>query len=88
MDKDYLTFAFAFITIIFMIFILCGAMAFFNYHSTKTMCERYNGYGYYTEFEGHWYGHFECLIYLEDGSKIPLHDFKTMQIKEPMLRGS
>lgn len=79
----------------FFAFIIFGVGGYFEYNSyqdKKQECKDWNEYGYVTEFVDNWKSFssfdndYECLIYMNDGTKLPLDDFKTMAIKQPMLR--
>ena len=59
---------------------------YIQYQDYKEECQRWNDYGYVTEFVGDYGDYYNCLIYMQDGTKLPLRDFKTIAIKEPMLR--
>ena len=58
---------------------------YMEYLQDKDDCNQYNQWGYVTE----WYGSYGsvsagCLIFMQDGTKLPLGDFKTMSIREPL----
>ena len=61
-----------------------------TYYYDVEECQNYNGYGYVTGWDGSCNDFFNCegrcLVYMTDGTKLPLDDFKTMAIKEPMVR--
>ena len=82
-----------------MIFLICLGFilfitlwAYYDYiNEPDRDCNKYNTYGYITEYQCNDFWEFfegrcECLIIMEDGTKLPLDDFKTMAIKQPMVR--
>ena len=84
------------LTLLFMLFAI-GALAigtwaeYANYKRTIVECDTYNDeYGYYTEMsKGSFWsegGTPKCLIIMEDGTKLPLEDYKTINIRQPMTR--
>ena len=78
---------------VILIIFLSAFITFIGWSSHKTdlrECEDYNSYGYYTEIGGDLWdslnGREVCLIIMEDGTKLPLRDFKTMSMKNAKVR--
>ncbi len=80
--------------LLFLFFVIFGVGGFFEYNDyqdAKKECKGWNEYGYVTKFVDNWIGFwsfdndFVCLIYMDDGTKLPLRDFKTMAIKQAMV---
>lgn len=62
----------------------------FQYNYDIRNCEEYNSYGYITEstesFWDVWNGKPSCIITMEDGTRLPLRDYKTMAIKNARVK--
>ncbi len=60
-----------------------------GYTSDIKECKDYIDYGYFTEVKGNFWDSLNdrtiCLIIMEDGTKLPLNDFKTMSIKNALV---
>lgn len=76
--------------LIFMFCVFVIMASFFQYKGDIKDCENYNSYGYYTEVVGDFWDVFNgqniCLIVMEDGTRLPLTDYKTMTIKNALVR--
>ncbi len=75
--------------VLFLFIVLAiSLLAYFEYKSEIRECNDYRTYGYVTEVNGNYWDNFNgrdiCLITMEDRTKLPLNDFKTMSIKNPL----
>ena len=81
-----------------LIILMCSVLAglvillgYVGYRGDLRECQDYNDYGYFTEIKGNFWttafiSRSACLIIMEDGTKLPLSDFKTMSIKNAKTR--
>ena len=62
----------------------------FKYGSSVRECQDYNSYGYVAQVKGDYWtiltGREVCLIHMQDGTKLPLKDFRTTVIKTALIR--
>ena len=90
MDEDLKSIIPIGIVLMLLITLFVGFLGYVQYKSELTDCEAYNNYGYFTEVIGDYWDNFNgkdvCVIHMEDGTQLPLDDFKTMSIREPLRR--
>ena len=71
--------------------ILVTTSSWLGYKNEIIECKDYYDYGYMTEVKGDFWYYFMnggkiCLIIMEDGTKLPLDDYKIMSIKNAKIR--
>lgn len=81
----------ALVIVVFMLISFLMLLGYMQYKEDVRECKNYNTYGYYTQIVGDWVdvfisGEEVCLIIMEDGTRLPLNDFRTMSIKNAMVR--
>ena len=64
--------------------ILCSIIVDWDCQKVERECADYQDYGYVTEFKE---DNCKCLVSMEDGTKLPLYDFKATISKEAMVNG-
>ncbi len=71
--------------IILLVLSLLLFLGYGQYTSGVEECKAYNNNGFHTQWsKSYWDEGPYCLIFLEDGSKIPLRDFKVTYVAKPL----